>query len=314
MTKQKLQKGGAKGKGRSSKGRQTAAQLRDADELTASRVRAILSDPKMPSSVAGKLQRLVNKLGELTDAPAPDTADFYADTFLLAAETVRGGMPNTPDERAEAAPLYADVARYAERHEPEAHKLARRSREIYAEWLGRKKGRRYADGAHFFVEHTNAVLEGGEGLNPNPDSKYFEPLFVEAFNERGPRDRQVRRLLDLIKRVDEGADLNALRDEATHASKEREQAHRPKDARLVDALSDVLSNPKRRGEREAILIAVNDLSNMTPVSDLHPDVFPTLARVLIREARAALKGKGLDDYKRRMLRVRLGELARIAGE
>ena len=38
MTKQKLQKGGAKGKGRGSKGKAS-------DELTAERIRAILEDP-----------------------------------------------------------------------------------------------------------------------------------------------------------------------------------------------------------------------------------------------------------------------------
>lgn len=295
-------------KGKGSKGKQSAAQLRAADEQTAGRVRAILSDQKTPSAVAGKLQSLVDKLGELFGSPAPDTPDFYAETFLYAAGVAREGMPNTSDECAEAAPVLDALTVYAERHEPKAHKVARRCVEIFTHWQRRKR----TDGAFYFVEHTDAVLEGGEGINPNPDSKYFVPLFVEAFNERGPRDRRVRKLLDLIKRVDEGADLNALYDEAERETKERARAHESKDARTVRRVGEVLGNPKKRDEREAVLVAVNDLSNIAGVSDLHPDIFPTLARVLIREARAALKSNGPDAYQRRMLRVRLGELEGIA--
>jgi len=305
--KQSTKKGGTKGKGRGSKGKQTGAQLRADDELTAARIHSILSDPKTPSSVAGKVQSLVTKLGECTDAPAPETPDFYAETFLYAADVVRGGMPNTPGELEEAALAFADVVHHAERYEPKAHKVARRCREIYAEWLGRS-----SDAAHYFVEHVDEVLEGGDGLIPNPDSRYFTPLFVEAFNERGTRDRRVRKLLDLIKLVDEGADLKALRDEAEREVEKRLRAHMSKDVRIVNGLGEVLRNPKKRGEHTAILVAVNDLSNIAGVSDLHPDIFSTLARVLIREGRAALKSKGLDAYKRRMLRVRLGELEGIA--
>lgn len=199
----------------------SAAEQRAADELTAERIQAILSDPKTPKGVAGKLQKLVNKLGEWATPYIDETPGFYARMFLASAEAVRAGNVIPTEDAAEAMTTFANVTLLAENREPQAYKVARRCTEIYADWLGRKKGRKYADGAHFFMEHVDAVLEGGDGLMPNPDSKYFVPLFVKAFNERGPRDRHVRKLLDLIKRVDEGADLNALRDEDERARAER---------------------------------------------------------------------------------------------
>lgn len=218
MTTKKVQKRGTSRKTREA-----------ADVLTAARVRAILSDPKMPSRVAGKLQGLINRLGEHTDAPVPETPDFYADAFAFGTERLRLGTVARLEVK-EAREAAEQIIRLAEQHEPQAHKVARRCAEIYADWLGRKKGRKYADGATYFVEHVDNVLEGGEdGLMPNPDSKYFLPLFIEAFNDRGARDYRVRELLDLIKRVDEGADLNALHDEAESREDARRASRRAAD-------------------------------------------------------------------------------------
>jgi hypothetical protein len=194
-------------------------------------VRAILSDPKTPSSVAGKLRGLINRLGGATDAPPPEAGDFYAHAFAYGSESLRlGDVPRF--EVKEAREAAEQIARIAERHEPKEYKLARRIAEIYDDWLGRKPGRKHADGAHYFVEHVDAVLEGGEdGLIPNPDSKYFTPLFVESMRDRGPRDRHVRKLLDLIRRVDEGADLNALYDEK---KRRQDEAHAGREAAIID--------------------------------------------------------------------------------
>jgi hypothetical protein len=199
--KQSTAKGGTKGKAEVGPRELTETEMRAGDLQTAEQIRAILSDPNTPSSVAGKLQTLINRLGEETDAPAPDSPDFYADSFAYAALVVRD-----PDDfrSAEARPAFEQVTRYAERHEP-------------------------------------------------------------------------------------------------------------KDARLVRRLGEVLRDKKLRDEREAILDAINDFSNELPVSDLHPDIFPTLARVLIREARASLKSKGLMAYKRRLLRGHLQTLEEFAG-
>lgn len=190
-------------------------------ELTAERIRAILSDPNAGERVTLRLQSLVNRLGEATDAPAPESPDFYAHAFAYGADKLRRGAVARL-EVDDAREAVEQIARLAERHEPKALKVARRCREIYEAAGG--------NGAYHFAEHVDAVLEGGaDGLIPNPDSKYFTPLFVEAFNARGPRDRKVRELLDLIKRVDEGADLNALYDEA-----KREEADRQERLRVAD--------------------------------------------------------------------------------
>lgn len=220
MTTKKIQT--ARGKGK-------AAAQRAADELTAERVRAILSDPNAGERVTLRLTSLVNRLGSATDASVLETPDFYAHAFECGAASLRAGTV-ARREVEEAREAAEQITRLAERHEPKAFKVARRCREIYADWLGCRKGRKYPDGAIFFVEHVDAVLEGGEdGLMPNPDSKYFVPLFVEAWNERGARDYHVRKLLDLIKRVDGGADLNALYDESKRESATREEAGRVAD-------------------------------------------------------------------------------------
>jgi hypothetical protein len=177
-------------KGKGSKGKAS-------DELTAERIRAILSDPNTPSSVAGKLQRLVSKLGELMDAPAPDTADFYADTFLYAAEAVRGGMPNTPGERAEAAPVFADVACYAERHEPKEYKAARRVVAAYDAQDAREGEK--GNGCYFFMEHYVDSLMSGASDNLMCGSPRDERRSEAAMKgarrraRRGPRGRGAAR-------------------------------------------------------------------------------------------------------------------------
>jgi hypothetical protein len=58
----------------------------------------------------------------------------------------------------------------------------------------------------------------------DPRSEFFVPFFVKAAREAGPKDADYRRLLDLIRRVDGGADLNELRDEAKSARAERDRA------------------------------------------------------------------------------------------
>jgi hypothetical protein len=363
------------------RGRGKVAAQRAADELTTERVRAILSDPNTGERVTLKLTGLLSTLGGATDAGVLESPDFYAHTFAHGSAALRAGdVPRF--EVKEAREAVEQITRLTERHEPKAFKVARRCREIYADWLGRKKGRKYADGAHFFVEHVDAVLEGGEdGLMPNPDSRYFVPLFVEAFNERGPRDNHVRKLLALIRRVDEGADLNELHDEADREEAARQEklraadlakpepedrlsdkwrywkirhlgvglrggdaaawgefwryldafkdaarsadayaataytaarqmlpdllifwqknstegsrrrpAREEKDARLVRRLSAVLADPKREDDHGEILKLLCELHNDLRASDTDPEIFPTMARVLI----ARKTGEGLD--------------------
>lgn len=201
---------------------------------------------------------------------------------------------------------YARLVTLAASHGGAGYEVARRCAEIYEAAAG---------GAYYFAEHVDAVLEGGDdGLIPNPDSKYFVPLFLEAWRDRGPQDRRVCKLLDLIRCVDEGADLSLLAEEADRASEARMEAQRPKDARLVDALSKVIADPQREDDRITILDAINNLSNHTSgVSDFHPEIFPTLARVILREARwsKAAKSRG---FIARSVRESIRRLEEIAGE
>jgi len=112
------------------------------------------------------------------------------------------------------------------------------------------------------------------------------------------------------------------------------EQHEPKDARLVRRLSAMLRDPKadNDGRVDALLDTINGLSTETRVGDLHPDVFETVARVLIREARkgAAVKvsrseraawltktaGKGRRPLSGRpwMLKRYLRELETLASE
>lgn len=70
------------------------------------------------------------------------------------------------------------------------------------------------------------------------------------------------------------------------------ERHEPKDARLVRRLSAMLRDPKTPDEViNQVGQIMCELSGETQVDDLHPDVFETLARVYVREARrgAAVK-------------------------
>jgi hypothetical protein len=190
-------------------------------ELTGERISAILSDPKAPRRVKGKLEELSYQLYAETNAFSEPTPDSCAADFINGAIS----LSVTPDADAQA--IYDEIVRLADASEPKEYKLARRCTEIYNAAKG--------NGAHYFAEHVDAVLEGGEdGLIPNPDSRYFTPLFIDAMRARGTRDRRVRALLDLIRRVDEGADLNELRDKAEAEAEEKRRrtkltAPEPKD-------------------------------------------------------------------------------------
>lgn len=96
------------------------------------------------------------------------------------------------------------------------------------------------------------------------------------------------------------------------------ERHEPKDARLVRRLSAMLRDPKTdRGTLCQIGYIMCQLSNETDMSDTHPDVFETLARVYVREARKHLKGvrgpRARANGSAHTLRESLRELEEIAG-
>lgn len=207
---------------RAAKGK--ARERQDAE--TAERIKAILSDPKTRAGVKTETRRLVNELGETTTAGFEETPDWYAGAFREAAQLVRTGRFSSKFAE-EVADIYANLTRLAEQREPQEHRVARRCVEIFNEWLGRKKGRQYPDGATYFAQHVDAVLECGEGVLISINSEYFTPFFVKAAREAregaGSYRRHYRRLLDLIKRVDGGADLNQLHDEGKRRQREQDE-------------------------------------------------------------------------------------------
>lgn len=106
---------------------------------------------------------------------------------------------------------------------PDAVKTAARCVEIWDAWKDRE-----GEGANYFREHVDEVMtDAGEGVMvSSPDSDVFTFLFVrtaDAYRER-PAPNNYTRLLDLIKRVDEGASLDELHDE-------NERRHAERDAR-----------------------------------------------------------------------------------
>jgi hypothetical protein len=69
------------------------------------------------------------------------------------------------------------------------------------------------------------------------------------------------------------------------------EKHEPKDARLIRRLSEILADEKTDKETyHRIGYLICELSNETGTDDLEPEIFPTLARVYFRKARAAAKG------------------------
>lgn len=86
------------------------------------------------------------------------------------------------------------------------------------------------------------------------------------------------------------------------------ERHEPKDARLIRRLSKILSDPKNTQARDAVMVALNDLSNETASSDTDPEIFPTMARVLIARGRK-FKGR---KYPASVIRRALSDLEATA--
>ncbi|HEX7313993.1 MAG TPA: hypothetical protein VF297_08725 [Pyrinomonadaceae bacterium] len=81
----------------------------------------------------------------------------------------------------------------------------------------------------------------------------------------------------------------------------------PKDVRTALRLSEVLRDDLRVAAPDLILEALNNLANTTRANDLHPEIFPVLAQVLIREARASLRSKQLEGLRKRRAHLKTVE-------
>jgi hypothetical protein len=250
-------KGGAKGKGRDSNRKPTAEQLRTFDEVTASRIRAILSDPKTPSSVAGKLQRLLNELGEWTNPYTLESPEFYAEAFTGSAEKVRADRL-TDREREHVLPAFEQVTHYAARHEPEGHKFARRVSEIYAEAKAR------GDREDFIMQAADEVLtSGGEcAMLSSPLSAFFVPFFVNAVRDLSPKYRPLAKLKAIVSRYDAGATLREMAEEEEAQGREREGQHKAEELAKPEP-KDKLSDEWRYWKLRQVEHAFSE-ARMTP--------------------------------------------------
>ncbi len=93
------------------------------------------------------------------------------------------------------------------------------------------------------------------------------------------------------------------------------------DAALVARLSAILADPERAGDQERIRELICELTTAADVGDTHPEVFPGLMRVLLREARRKSEGArepkpgaGIEQIERWACGEHVRELEAIAGE
>lgn len=193
--------------------------------LTAARIRAVLESKRVSDKVKDELSGRIRHLHEwcanstIEDEPAMEVLYFEWGAAGLAVM-----RKDDPRRYAQHRPVYDEIVRLAQEHEPQEYKVARRCQEIYRAWQVRHPGREYADGAYYFATHVDAVMEHGEGALLDFDSDYFVSFFVRAARDAGPREHHYRELLNLIKQVDAGADLNALYDEGRKAGAARAES------------------------------------------------------------------------------------------
>ena len=194
---------------------------RAADELTAERIRVILSDPKTPKRVRGQLEELTYNLYAETNAFSEATPDSCAADFINGVVA----LCVMPDENARA--IYGEIVRLAEANEPEEYKVARRVAEIYAAEMSKTDG---GEGRKFIMEAADAVTtEGSDGVMvSSPLYEFFPAIFVKAARDLGRDHHAYVAVKELVARVDAGEDLDAL-----HAEDERRHAARDKRRRAA---------------------------------------------------------------------------------
>lgn len=228
-SKQSTKKGSRKSKAEGSEQRE-----RD-DALTAERIRAILSDPTTPEDVADKLSSMVNDFGEWTTCHIDETPDFFARAFYNAAGSVRDGNVIPEHELPEARTTLDAVTLFAERHEPEDARLARRVSELINS---------DEDGSdevgEWFDQLTNDV---GVSLW---DAGFCAPAFVKAARAvRASKpvrrittgnvmlhgaQKAYERLREIVRRVDAGETLAQIRDERKDGMREAGERHEAAEA------------------------------------------------------------------------------------
>lgn len=127
-TKKNSTKRPAKGKAEGSKGKKAEAQC-EADELTAERVRTILSDPETPARVKETLRGAVGQLHEWVCPSMSETPEETAHMFAESADDLHAGR-GFDWHHEKARPFYERAVMLAEKHEPKDARLVRKLAEV----------------------------------------------------------------------------------------------------------------------------------------------------------------------------------------
>lgn len=183
-TKQSTKKGARKGSF-SSKGKQSVAQARAADELTAARVRSILAD-STNEEVKEEVARLLGEMNDWTGAGYDLTPDSSALHFISCAERMRddAGTETLEFSAGEARKAYDRLVALADEHEPIEYKAARRVRAVYDAQREREGDK--GVGCYFFMEnYVDPLTTSGSDnfMLGSPREELFTLIFTRAARE-----------------------------------------------------------------------------------------------------------------------------------
>jgi hypothetical protein len=181
---------------------------------------------------------------------------------------------------------------------PEAAKVAERCVEIWNAQRARDKEQGTDGCYHFMACGVDPILDcSSDGLMVgSPDDALFTYLFMRAAAEYKdePTPNQYTDLLDLIKSVDEGADLAELhRKEYPHEDTPRLDTDTEL-SRAVLAVAYPTEKVRRKAAngvcaKDGLLYTISEVASELNLSLIHPDILPAALPVIVREARKLAK-------------------------
>ncbi|MET0646722.1 MAG: hypothetical protein ABW208_08870 [Pyrinomonadaceae bacterium] len=211
-------------------------------------------------------------------------------------------------------------------HNADALKVAGRCVEIWNAQFARDKEQETSGATYFMSAGIDPMLEASsDGLMvASPNDELFTYVFTRAAAEfkDDPAPNEYTELLDLIRRVDEGADLAEL-----HRQKYGEgEAQQPDpDAELIRRiLAAAFKADEARADAESgsaasgsILDLTTDITHELDIFVIHPEIFPAVLPVLVREVRkleAERKATKFQRQVRRRVGAAFRKIVRQAGE
>lgn len=179
-------------------------------------------------------------------------------------------------------------------HNPDALRAARLCVEIWnaQRALDEKQG---TDGCYYFMRHIDRMLEAScDGLMvASPNAELFTYLFMRAAAEHKgyPAPNEYTELLDLIKRVGEGADLAELYRQE-YGERQKRQPFDPDEELIEHIYAAAFKTNEERANAEqggvtvgSVLDHASTFVNEANICVFHPELFRPALRVIIREAR-----------------------------